>query len=186
MLSLKIPPRENTIETPDGEILFVTTKGGTLNLEHSLISLSKWESKYKKPFLNRTEERTREESLYYIKCMTLNKDVSDDVYESITNIEINKVNEYIDDKMTATWFNENGPKSPKRNQEVVTSELIYYWMIALNIPVSFEKWHLNRLMTLIRVCEEKQKDPKKMKKSDIYARNRRLNAARRKRSGSKG
>lgn len=186
MLELVIPPRENTIETPEGDVLFVNTDGGTLLLEHSLISVSKWESKYKKAFLNNTTPKTREESLYYIKCMSLNRNVPDSLYNSLTNSEIDKINSYIDDPMTATWFSEDKQKRGRRSSEVVTSELIYYWMVALQIPTEYEKWHLNRLMTLIRICEIKQQDPKKMKKSDIYARNRALNASRRKATGSRG
>lgn len=187
MLKLVIPPRDYTIETPEGDVLFKQTEGGTLLLEHSLISLSKWEMKYEKPFLNHGNNRTQEESLYYIKCMTLNKNVSNDVYSSITNEDIEKVNAYIDSRQSATWFNErNNNTFGRKRGEVVTSELIYYWMTALNIPVEFEKWHLNRLITLIKICEIKQQNPKKMATKDVYARNRQLNEARRKRSGSKG
>ena len=186
MLELVIPPRENTIETPEGDVLFVNSPGGTLLLEYSLISVSKWESKYKKAFLNSSVPKTREESIYYIKCMSLNKNISDELYNSLTDSEIDQINKYIDDPMTATWFSEDKQKRGRRSSEVITSELIYYWMVALQIPTEYEKWHLNRLMTLIRICEIKQQDPKKMKKSDIYARNRALNASRRKATGSRG
>lgn len=185
MLKLVLPPREYTIETPEGEVLFAKNDGATLLLEHSLISISKWEEKYKKPFLSNTEQKTREESIYYIKCMTLNKEFPDEIYNSLTNSDINTINEYIDDSHTATWFNER-ENNRRRGGDIVTSELIYYWMIALQIPVKFEKWHLSRLITLIKICEIKQRDPKKMKKSDIFARNKKINDARRKRSGSKG
>ena len=184
MLELTLPPREYTIETPEGEVLFKSTPGGTLLLEHSLISLSKWEAKFKKPFLG-GEQKTREESIYYVKCMNLNKNINNDVYDLLSDADINKINEYIEDPMSATWFNES-PNSRKSRKEVITSEIIYYWMIALNVPVQFEKWHLNRLMSLIKVCEIKQRDPKKMKKNEILARNKKLNDARRKRSGSRG
>lgn len=185
MLELVLQPREYTVETPEGDVLLHKTPGGTLLLEHSLISISKWESKYKKPFMSKTEPKSKEESLYYIKCMTLNKNVSDDIYIGITDRDIDKINEYIDDSMTATWFTED--KSSRRGgREIVTSELIYYWMIALNIPVQFEKWHLNRLITLIKVCELKQRDPKKMKRNEIFARNTKLNEARLKQTGSRG
>lgn len=184
MLKLILPPREYTIETPEGDVLFGHIDGATLLLEHSLISISKWESKYKRPFLS-NEEKTREESIYYVKCMTINKEFSDEIYNSLTNSDINKINEYISDDHTATWFNER-ENGRKRGGDVITSELIYYWMVALQIPVEFEKWHLGRLLTLIKICEIKQRDPKKMKKSEILARNKKLNEARRKRSGSKG
>lgn len=186
MLTLIIPPREYTIETPEGEVLFKKTNGGTLLLEHSLISLSKWESKYKKPFLNSEEQKTREESLYYIKCMTLKPPSDENIYDILSDSDIMKVNEYIDDSMTATWFSEDKRTNRRRNREIITSELIYYWMVALNIPFEVQKWHVNRLITLIRICEIKQRDPKKMKKGEVLARNRELNAARRKRMGSKG
>lgn len=185
MLKLVLPPREYTIETPEGDLEFRTTPEATLLLEHSLISISKWEAKYKKPFLSSLEQKTREESLYYVKCMTLNKTISDDIYSMLTDEEIVKINEYIEDPRSATWFSDDAG-SKRRNRDIITSELIYYWMVALQIPVEFEKWHLNRLITLIKICEIKQRDPKKMKKNEILARNRKLNEARRKRSGSKG
>ena len=184
MLELTLLPREYTVETPEGEVLFKSTKGVTLLLEHSLISISKWEAKFKKPFLN-NEQKTREESIYYVKCMNVNKNIPDDVYNLLSDDDINRINEYIEDPMSATWFNES-QNSKKGRREVITSEIIYYWMIALNIPVEFEKWHLNRLMSLIKVCEIKQRDPKKMKKNEILARNKKINDARRKRSGSRG
>lgn len=187
MLELVIPPRENIIETPEGDVFFgEETQGATLFLEHSLISVSKWESKYKKAFLNNSIPKTKEESIYYVKCMSLNKNIPDNVYNNLTDLEIDKINKYIDDPMTATWFSEDKQKNRRRSRDIITSELIYYWMVALNIPTEYEKWHLNRLMTLIRICEIKQQDPKKMKKSDIYERNRRLNASRRKATGSRG
>ena len=186
MLELVIPPRENIVETPEGDVLFKDTPGATLFLEHSLISVSKWESKYKKAFLNNRVQKTREESIYYIKCMSLNKNVSDDIYNALTDSEIDQINKYIDDPMTATWFSEDAQKNRRPNRDIITSELIYYWMVALNIPTEYEKWHLNRLMTLIRICEIKQQDPKKMKRSEIYDRNRKLNAARKKATGSRG
>ena len=185
MLKLVLQPREYTIETPEGDVLFGKSQGGTLLLEHSLISISKWESKYKKPFLSKNEEKSREESLYYVKCMTTNKVSSDDIYNLLTDSDIEKINSYIDDECSATWFSEDS-NSKRAGRDIITSELIYYWMIALQIPVEFEKWHLNRLITLIKICEIKQRDPKKMKKNEIFARNRKINEARRKRSGSKG
>ena len=136
---------------------FVAVKKHTLILEHSLISISKWEARFKKPFLTR-EVKTLEETRYYIKCMTLNRNVDDNVYLCLTNGDIDKVNSYIEDPMSATKPKKIG--SPSR--ETITSELIYYWMIALNIPVEFEKWHINRLLTLIEVCNIKNAPPKKM------------------------
>lgn len=159
---------------------FITNPSVTLKLEHSLISISMWEAKWKKPFLNTSHKqkpRTYEETLDYIRCMTINKNVDPTVYDRLTRFDLQKIEDYIGDKMTATWFpKQNGKGSP--NGEIITSELIYYWMIANNIPFECQTWHLNRLLTLIRVCEVKQAPAKKMSKRDIYAQNRALNAKR--------
>ena len=161
---------------------FIFTKGATLKLEHSLVSLSKWESKWCKPFLSK-EDKTREETLDYIKCMTLTQNVDADVYNYITQDNINKIIEYINAPMTATTFREENKGG---SREIITAELIYYWMIALTIPFECQKWHLNKLLTLIRVCNIKNQPPKKMSKGDIMRRNAALNAARRKQLNSKG
>lgn len=163
--------------------MFVEPKKQVLQLEHSLVSISKWEAKWCKPFLSRTE-MTVEETLDYIKCMTLTQNVNADVYNYITNEHIGQVNRYIEAPMTATWFTEE--KNGKRNSEQVTNELIYYWMTALNIPFECQKWHFNRLLTLIRVCNIKNQPPKKMSKKDIMSRNAALNAARKKQLNTKG
>lgn len=154
-----------------------------LNLEHSLISISKWESKWHVPFISK-ESHTEEQTLHYIKCMTINQNVPDSVYEHLTANDIKRISEYINDPMSATTVN----KLPgiDKSREVVTSELIYYWMIALQIPCEFEKWHLNRLLKLIEVCNVKNTPPKKMSKSEIMARNKSLNAARRAKYNTKG
>lgn len=161
---------------------FVTVKGTTLKLEHSLVSLSKWESKWCKPFLSK-EDKTPEETLDYIKCMTLTQNVDPNVYQCISNENINKIVTYINEPMTATTFRE---ESKGGSREIITAELIYYWMIALTIPFECQKWHLNRLLTLIRVCNIKNQPPKKMSKREIMSRNASLNAARRKQLNSKG
>lgn len=156
----------------------------TLQLEHSLVSISKWESKWCKPFLSK-DGLTREETIDYIRCMTLTQNVDPDVYYRITNDIIRKVNSYIDQPMTATWF----PKDKRggSNGEVTTNEIIYYWMVSLNIPFDpCQKWHLNRLLTLIRVCENKNKPGRKMSGKDIRSQNAAINAARRKRLNTKG
>ena len=163
---------------------FITTKEQTLALEHSLVSLSKWESKWCKPFLSK-EGLTTEETIDYIRCMTLTQNVSPDVYKYLTNDNIKAVEEYINAPMTATWFSENKSKGGK-NGEIVTAELIYYWMIALNIPMECQKWHLNRLITLVRVCNIKNTPPKKMGKRATMSRNAALNAARRKQLNTNG
>lgn len=162
---------------------FVQPKSQILQLEHSLISLSKWESKWQKPFYSK-KEMTDEEALDYIKCMTLNKNVDPDIYNHLTRENIDDVMKYIGNPMTATTFGKDDKSNNSR--EVITSELIYYWMIASNIPFECQKWHLNRLITLIRVCSIKNTPPKKMSKREIMSRNAALNAARRKQLNSKG
>ena len=162
---------------------FVEPKSQILQLEHSLISLSKWESKWQKPFYSK-KEMTDEEALDYIKCMTLNKTVDPDIYNHLTRENIDDVMKYIGNPMTATTFRKDDKS--QNNREIITSELIYYWMIASNIPFECQKWHLNRLITLIRVCSIKNSPPKKMNKREIMSRNAALNAARRKQLNSKG
>lgn len=162
---------------------FITTKEQTLQLEHSLVSLSKWESKWCKPFLTK-DKKSIEETIDYIRCMTLTQNVDPYVYSALTNEHIERINEYIEAPMTATWFSEE--KNNKPNREQITAELIYYWMIALNIPFECQKWHLNRLLTLIRVCNVKNQPPKKMSKKDLINRNAKLNAERRKLLNTRG
>jgi hypothetical protein len=162
---------------------FIEPKCKVLQLEHSLMSLSKWESKWCKPFLSKTD-MTPEETIDYIKCMTITPNVDPEVYDHLTEKNIDEVVQYINAPMTATTFAED--KSSKNNREIITAELIYYWMIALQIPSEYQKWHLNKLLTLIRVCNIKNQPPKKRSKRDIMSRNAALNAARRKQLNSKG
>lgn len=180
MITVTIPATE-AFDEVKGE--FIYTKEQTLQLEHSLISISKWESKWCKPFIS-NDDKSSEEILDYVKCMTLNPNVDDSVYRFLTKANMKTINDYIDAPMTATTFFEE--KNGKRNREIITSELIYYWMIALNIPFECQKWHLNRLLTLVRVCNIKNQPPKKMSKKDIMSRNASLNAARRQKFNSKG
>lgn len=180
MLHITVPSQELWDEKNEE---FITIKECTLQLEHSLVSVSKWESRWRKVFLSK-KEKTTEETIDYIKCMTITQNVNPDVYKCLTKDNIEQINDYITSPMTATWFpNENTGSS---NGEQVTSELIYYWMIAQNIPFECQKWHLNRLLTLIRVCSIKNKSPKKMSRSEIMKRNASLNATRRKQLNSKG
>lgn len=165
---------------------FINGRETTLTLEHSLVSISKWESKFHKPFL-KDEQKTDEEMLYYIKCMTItnpNKDVSDEVYQHLTLDNIKAIDAYIGDPMTATTINRRNQKTGRK--EIITSEVIYYWMTALNIPFECQRWHLNRLMTLIEVAGIKNQPSKKMSKKDMAAQNRSLNAARRAKYNTKG
>lgn len=162
---------------------FVEPGYKTLQLEHSLISLSKWESKWNKAFFSR-HKKTTEEVLDYVECMTLNKNIDPEVYNYITEDNIKEIFKYIEAPMTATVFSKESGGS--NNRETITAELIYYWMIALNIPFECQKWHLNKLLTLIRVCNIKNSPPKKMSKRELMSRNAALNATRRKQMGSKG
>lgn len=161
------------------------TKEQKLQLEHSLVSLSKWESKWCKPFLSDIQ-MTEEESIDYIRCMTLTQNVPPEVYDNIPSSVINEVSDYIAKPMTATWFSEDKKKGRKSSNEKVTAELIYYWMISLTIPMKCEKWHLNRLLTLIRVCDVKNAPQKKMSKRSILSQNAALNAARKQRLNTHG
>lgn len=180
MLRITIPAVEQWDEQKQE---FVYTKEQTLQLEHSLVSLSKWESKWCKAFLTK-KEKTYEETLDYIKCMTITQNVDPDVYSRLTRDNIRKVDEYIEAPMTATFFSED--KNGRPSREIITAELIYYWMITLNIPFECQKWHLNRLLTLIRVCNIKNAPSKKKSKKEIMSRNAALNAARRKQLNSRG
>jgi hypothetical protein len=181
MLTIVVPGVEMFDDTTQE---FVTQGDVTLELEHSLVSLSKWESMHEKPFLGR-EEKTTEEVMSYIECMILTENSPEEILQKISESNLEDINRYIDSKMTGTWFND-APGAPK-TRDVITSELIYYWMIIFNIPFDpCERWHLNRLFTLIRVCNIKQAKPQKMSRSELAARNRELNDQRRARLGSKG
>lgn len=161
---------------------FVQIKEQKLKLEHSLVSISKWESKYHKPFLSKKKDKTNDEILYYIKCMTLNN-CDENIYLALTKENIKDIDDYITDSYSATWFR-NDQEPPSR--ETITSELIYYWMIACGIPFECQKWHINRLLVLIRICQIKNSKGKKMSKNEIRSQNASLNAARRKAMNSRG
>lgn len=166
---------------------FFTIKGATFKIEHSLVAVAKWESKWHVAFLDDKVEKTQEMLIDYIKCMTISQNVDPNIYEHLPASVIEEINNYIEDPMTATTFRED--KKGGRKGEFITNEIIYYWMIAQNIPLECEKWHLNRLMTLIRVCAEKnneQQGHNKMSRKAVMSQNRALNAARRKASGSRG
>ena len=185
MLKLVIPAVEGWDE--EKEEFVELAKEQTLQLEHSLVSVSKWEAKWGKPFLDSKRKKTREETIDYIRCMTLTQHVDPKVYKRIKNSHIDEVNEYISSKMTATWFSEDNKKNlPKTSSKQITSELIYYWMIAMNIPSEYQKWHLNRLLTLIQVCNLENKPSKPMSKRELMRHNRELNAARKRQLNTKG
>lgn len=187
MLTITIP-KSRLWDTK--EEAFINIKEQTLSLEHSLVSISKWEAKWHKPFIS-DEKKTQEQTLDYIKYMTLTQNVDNNVYNALTKENFEEITAYIENKMTATWFSEpkNAPQVPGK-KEIITSELIYYWMIALEIPFECQKWHLNRLLTLIKVCNAKAKAANGKKSSvnkrEILANNAELNAARRKKLGTSG
>jgi hypothetical protein len=162
---------------------FGTHGGFELQLEHSLVSLSKWESEFEKPFLGKAE-KSPEEVLAYVRYMVLTTNPPEDFLQRLSKEDMETINAYIDRKMTATWFSEQ-PGAPS-SREVITAELIYYWMTVFNIPFECEGWHLNRLFTLIRICNIKQSKPKKMSRSEIARRNRELNQQRKAQLGTKG
>lgn len=186
MLQLSIPEFE-TFDEEKQEFLY--SRKQSIALEHSLISISKWESKWHKPFLKK-EEKTLPETRHYIKCMTVTSNVESVVYDFIFSSSdlLDKINEYIQDPMTATWFSDSGDGKPKNSKfgPIITSEIIYYWMVAFNIPFECEKWHINRLLTLIQVCEAKSQKPKKMDKKAVMERNRRLNEQRKAQYNTRG
>lgn len=183
MLRITIPFTEFYDEAKEE---FITINEQTITLEHSLVSLSEWEAKWEKPFLSK-EQMTELESLDYIRCMTITENVPLEVYQAIPSDVIKTISDYIAKPMTATWFSEDSKKGKRNNNKIVTAEVIYHWMISFNIPVEFERWHLNRLITLIRVCEEENKPTKKRNNNksvlDSYAA---LNNARRQKLNSKG
>lgn len=180
MLEITLPKRELWDEAKNR---FVDLPEQTLRLEHSLVSLSKWESKWCKPFLS-SQQKTYEEFMDYVKMMTITQNVDAMQFTYIDDQSLLKIKEYIEAPMTATTFSDNG--KGKRNKEIVTAELIYYWMVSLQIPFECQKWHLNKLLTLIKVCSIKNEPPKKMSKRELMNRNTALNEARRKKLNSKG
>ena len=180
MIQIVIPAAEQWDESKQE---FINTKEQILCLEHSLVSLSKWESKWEKPFLSK-KEKTHEETIDYIKCMTINQVTDPDVYLHLTRDNIEQINRYIQAPMTATYISEN--RNGKSNNEQITAELIYYWMISLNIPFECQNWHLNRLIMLIKVCNIKNQPPKKRNKREIMSQNAALNEVRRKQLNTKG
>jgi hypothetical protein len=180
MLTLQVSIEEG-FDNATGK--FVQLEQFELQLEHSLASLSKWESLYEKPFLT-DDNKSSEETVGYIKAMTLTENVPDSVWPKLSKENLKAINEYINAKMTATWFNE--PKQVGPSREIITAELVYYWMIALQIPWEAQYWHLNKLLTLVKVCNHKNQPPKKMGRSELAQRHREINAQRRAQQGTTG
>lgn len=161
---------------------FIDTEDTTLELEHSLVSLSKWESKWEIPFLG-TQERTDAQTIDYVKCMILNNYVSDEVFNRLTSENYRVITDYINKKMTATWFSDKPSPGVK---EIVTAEVIYYWLVALQIPFECQYWHLSKLLALVKVINLKNAPEKKMSKAEQASRMRDLNAQRRAQMGTDG
>lgn len=179
MLCITIPETEY-FDSEKNE--FIKIKEQNIRLEHSLVSISKWEAKWKTPFLEK-KPKTREQSIDYIKIMTITQNVNPIVYQYMSDNIINTVQNYIDDSMTATKI--KAYAKPGGNK-IITSEVIYYWMTAFNIPFECEKWHLNRLLTLIEICNIENSPKKKMSRNSVYSRNDAINASRRSKMNSKG
>lgn len=179
MLNITIPKQE-LYDEKHNTFIYIDEKN--ICLEHSLVSISKWESKYQKPFLS-NENKTVQETIDYVRCMTITQNVDPIIYNGLSDDNIKKINDYISNPMTATTFYEY--KKPINKKETITSELIYYWMISLNIPMECQRWHLNRLLTLIRIFNVKN-NSEKLSKREINSRNAALNAARRKALHTRG
>lgn len=176
-------PEDELFDEFTGE--FIHIEETTLQLEHSLISLKKWEEKWHKPFLTK-EKKTEEEVLDYIRCMTINH-VKPEIYQHIPEYVVKEIIAYIENPMTATWFSDNSTVgAQKHSREVITAEIIYYWMISYNVPVEFQKWHLNQLLTLIKVISIKNGPKKKMGRKEAAQQRAAINAARRAKYNSKG
>lgn len=181
MLQLLVPPANDLWDYANQ--MFVSTKECRLSLEHSLISISKWESKWHKAFLGK-REKTNEEIMDYVRCMTVTPNVDPNIYYALTKENIRAINDYIQDPMTATCL----PKDTHQSgiKDTPTSELIYFWMISYGIPFECQRWHLNKLLTLIRVCDQKNHPAKRMGRNEIISRNASLNKARRLAHHTKG
>lgn len=179
MLRITIPGKE-LYNSSTNE--FIYTKEQKLILEHSLMSISEWEAVYHKPFLTK-DPKTGKEIRDYIRFMTINKDVNPNIYDLLDSKDMDKIQEYIDDKRTATWFTQ--AEKQKMNRNIITSEIIYYWMICNGIPFECQKWHINRLLTLIQVCQ-RMNNPKKMSQKEIYKSQKEVNEARKKKYNTTG
>lgn len=183
MLKLELEAQEFYDEAADR---FYEYEPVLLELEHSLVSLSKWESFYEKPFLNNLE-MTDKETRFYIECMCLTPDVDTDTFRYLSSDNLNAVNQYIKKKHTATWFSDSATETKNTsNKSAITSEIIYYWMTTLNIPFETQYWNLNRLLTLIKVINLKNQPAEKLSKEEAAARAKEINARYRMNAANKG
>lgn len=180
MLVIMVPGVEQFNEATDE---FVAGDAVRLEMEHSLVSLSKWESLHEKPFLG-NDQKTTEDVVSYVKMMIIGPEPAPDVLARLTDENYRAINQYINAKMSATWFNDS--KTSRGAREVVTAEIIYYWMITLNIPFECQYWHLNRLLTLVKVCNMKNAPKKRMTGQERAAQQRSLNAQRKQQLGTSG
>src|SRR3954469_7080143 len=180
MLTITVPGQEVYDESTG---LLSTVNDVHLELEHSLVSLSKWEQIFEKSFIG-TETKTNDELFAYMQCMVTTPDYPAEVWLRLSEENVEKINDYISAKMTATTFLD--PPGAPKTREVITAELIYYWMTVFNIPFECQHWHLNRLFTLIRVCNVKQSKPKKMSSAEASRQRAELNAQRRAKYGTSG
>lgn len=188
-LTITVPAKEYYVEKLNQ---FRYEKERTLTIEHSLISIKKWEQKYHRSFFNDKDKKTSEEMMDYVRCMALGT-VDPMTYVMLTRENIQEISDYINDPMTATTFKDiklEGESGNSKRNKIITSEIVYYWMTQLNIPPEYAKWHINQLITLIRVSNEEQKKlnggGKKIPKKGLTNRNAAINAANRKRFNSKG
>lgn len=179
MLTITIPSYELFNDVTQE---FISEDERVIQLEHSLLSISEWESRWNKPFLSNME-KTSNEIIDYVRCMTLTEGVPETAYLYIDNEQYKLINDYIAAPMTATTISE---PPGKVSREIMTSELLYYYMIAANIPFECERWHLNRLLTLIRICSIKSQPEKKRPMNEVMKSNAALNAARKKQFNTKG
>lgn len=185
MLTVSVPGKELYIEKTNE---FVQVKPAVLKLEHSLLSISEWEAIWHKPYMS-TENKTADELLSYIKCMTVSKNVDNMIYMCLTQKNIDDIFDYISNPMTATTFSghQEASANQKVGEKIITSELVYYWMVQAGIPFRpAETWHINRLMTLIKIYAIKNSPKKKMSAGEIIRQNKGLNAERRRMLNSKG
>lgn len=180
MLKITVPSTKLWDEAKE---VFIDTKEYELRLEHSLVSISKWESKWCKPFLTNKDMKD-EEAVDYVRCMTITQNVDPMAYQLLTKKIMDEIAAYIVSSMTATTFSKDIKKAT--NKEIITSEVIYYWMVAFNIPWEAQTWHLNRLLTLVNICSIKNQPKKKVNRQKQLEEQRALNNARKAKLGTSG